>query len=147
MEVNTNYFGKVPYTDEEVIHFPEGLFGFEHQHDYLPIAFEHDSDKMICLQSIHDDSLSFILMNPFYLNLDYIPVLSKDDYLLLKNPGEEELSYYVICVIRDSIEKSTVNLKSPIVVNIRNRYAKQIILDNSDYTFRQPLGELLVKGD
>lgn len=147
MEVNTNYFGKVPYTKEEIIHFPEGLFGFTAQHDYLPIAFEHDSDKMICLQSIHDESLSFILMNPFYLSLDYLPVLSKEDSATLEYPMEDELSYYVICVIHDSIENSTVNLKSPIVVNVKNRYAKQIILDNSDYTFRHPLNELLVKGD
>ncbi|MBM7591504.1 flagellar assembly factor FliW [Brevibacillus fulvus] len=33
----------------------------------------------------------------------------------------------------------TVNLKAPIVINLENRMAKQIILNDDKYTIRQPL--------
>lgn len=29
MEINTKYFGAMPYTEDEVITFPKGIFGFE----------------------------------------------------------------------------------------------------------------------
>lgn len=127
---------------EEVICFGEGLFGFEDQKRFLPLCVEEDSDAVLCLQSVEDESVSFVIMNPFLFKEDYNPVLSQTDKETLKVEHEEDLSFYVICVVRDIMEDSTVNLKCPIAVNIANRQAKQIILDSDTYQFRHTLREL-----
>lgn len=144
MEIKTQYFGTIPYSEEELIHFSDGLFGFSHLKNYVPLAFQDNSDAMISLQSIDDDRISFILMNPFQLYSEYTPVLSADDSSMLKaSYDEKNISYYVICVIHDHMDESTVNLKAPIAVNTDTREAKQIILDNPLYKFRHPIKDFM----
>lgn len=146
LELNTKYFGRVSYHENETIHFSEGLFGFEDQKDYLPISFQPDDDAMISLQSITDEHLAFVLMNPFYLLEHYNPHLQPSDLRDLGMPDEDDLSYYVICAVKEDMNQSTVNLKCPVIVNAKTRCAIQVILENSDYTFRHTLSDLTKKG-
>ncbi len=143
MEINANYFGQISYEKQESIHIINGLIGFESYTEYLPIPFHEDNDSLISLQSLEDETLSFILMNPFGIYPDYAPSLSKQDMEELKAESPEDISFYVISVIRDSVADSTVNLKAPLIVNALNRQAKQVILDQSDYTFRHALGDIM----
>lgn len=141
MKINNKYFGEIEYTDRETIYFPEGLFGFEEQKSFLPIPFDEGSDALICLQSLDEEALSFILLNPFYFFTDYDPKISEADRSAIGSPAEEDISYYVIGVIREQAADSTANLKAPIAVNAKTRDARQIILDDPAYTFRHALGE------
>ena len=143
MEINAKYFGQVSYDKNEAIHIINGLIGFEAYTEYLPIPFHEDSDSLISLQSLEDETLSFILMNPFGILADYSPSLSDEELKELDAEASEDLSYYVVCVMRDSVAESTVNLKAPLVVNARTRQARQIILDQSEYTFRHVLGDMM----
>lgn len=143
MEINAKYFGQVSYEEGETIHILNGLIGFEAYTEYLPIPFHEDSDSLISLQCLENEALSFILMNPFGLLADYSPSLSEEDLQELGTESADDLSFYVICVIRDSVAESTVNLKAPLVVNVRNRRARQVILDQTEYTFRHVLGEMM----
>lgn len=143
MEINAKYFGQVSYDKNEAIHIINGLIGFEAYTEYLPIPFHEDNDSLISLQSLEDETLSFILMNPFGILADYSPSLSDEELKELDAEASEDLSYYVVCVMRDSVAESTVNLKAPLVVNARTRQARQIILDQSEYTFRHVLGDMM----
>ncbi|WP_394523104.1 flagellar assembly protein FliW [Lacrimispora sp. JR3] len=146
MEVQTQYFGTITCSEQEIIYFPDGLFGFTELKKYVPLAFQDNSDALISLQSLEDPNISFILMNPFQLYNDYSPVLSDEDKRLLDaSYNEDNISYYVICVIHESMEDSTVNLKSPIAVNTDTRRARQIILDNALYKFRHPMKDFVKK--
>jgi flagellar assembly factor FliW len=147
MEIKTQYFGSIPCSEEELIHFSDGLFGFSEMKNYVPLAFQDNSDALISLQSVDDSRISFILMNPFQLYSEYTPSLSAEDSNLLKaSYDEKNISYYVICVIHDHMEESTVNLKAPIAVNTDTREAKQIILDNPLYKFRHPIKDFMKRG-
>lgn len=147
MEIKTQYFGSIPYCEEELIHFSDGLFGFPELKMYVPLAFQDNSDSLISLQSVEDYRISFILMNPFQLYSEYAPVLAAEDSNLLKaSYDENNISYYVICVIHENMEESTVNLKAPIAVNTETREAKQIILDNPLYKFRHPIIDFTKRG-
>lgn len=143
MQINANYFGQVSYEADEPIHIINGLIGFESYTEYLPIPFHEDNDSLISLQSLEDETLSFILMNPFGIFPDYTPNLSRQDMDELKAESADDISYYVISVIRDSVAESTVNLKAPLIVNALNRQAKQIILEQTEYTFRHALGDMM----
>lgn len=145
MNINAKYFGDISYEKEEVIHIINGLFGFEDFTEYLPISFNGENDKMISLQSIENETLSFILMNPFELFPDYNPLPSKQDLQDLGTDTDDDISYYVVCVIRDSADESTVNLKAPLAVNAITRQAKQVIIENPEYGFRHTLKNLVHK--
>ncbi|MCI8599406.1 MAG: flagellar assembly protein FliW [Lachnospiraceae bacterium] len=139
MKINNKYFGPIEYASEDKIYFPEGLFGFEDHKEFLPIPFDEESDTLICLQSLDEEALCFILLNPFRFFADYNPQISEEDRSALGSPKNEDISYYVIGVIREQLSNSTANLKAPIAVNYCTRDARQIILEDSNYTFRHSL--------
>ena len=147
MNINAKYFGPISYEEDEAIHIVNGLIGFENYTEYLPISFQENDDSMISLQCLDDEALSFILLNPFGIFPDYKPVLSDLELEELGADTVDDISFYVIGVIRDSVAESTVNLKAPLVVNALNRQAKQVILDQPEYTFRHPLGDMRKEGN
>ncbi len=130
--------------DEEAaqIIFEDGLFGFEKHHRFLPIAMEDGSDDILFLESIEDEHLSFVLLNPFSVMPTYAPQLSAEDYRKLDTQIDELLSFYVICVVGETPQQSTINLKCPIVVNVETRKAVQVILQTEEYNLRHALKDL-----
>jgi len=57
---------------------------------------------------------------------------------MLQKKNINEPVFRIIAVIREDLRKSTVNLKSPIVIDTQSRRAAQIILED-DYSIREPL--------
>lgn len=141
MIIETKFFGKISCEEREFIHFKNGLFGFEDKRNFVPLPFEDDSDAVICIQSIDSPETAFVVMNPFLLDELYQPTISEEDRRAIGYPTEENMSCYVICVVRESAAESTVNLKCPVIVNAITREARQVILEGTKYQFRHPLGD------
>ena len=131
---------------QDCIYFEEGLFGFEKCKRFLPVPVEEGSDMVLTLHSLEQEEISFVLMNPFCLREDYDPRVPSRELEVLGEADETEYSWYVICTARSPIEESTVNLRCPIVVNVRTRKAKQVILEDKTYHFRHRLKDLRGEG-
>lgn len=145
--MKTKYFGDVSFSKDEIITFDQGMFGFEEYKQFIIINFEKDKDVMINLQSTEDENISFVLMNPFYLREDYqAELLEQEAEALDIDEDTKGVLYYVVCVVKDEIKNSTVNLKSPIVINPESKKGIQILLDNSKYGFKHPLSEFSIGG-
>lgn len=145
MEINTKYFGPMPYTEDEVITFRNGIFGFEENRQFILIRFVDEIGGLLCLQNIEDEQLAFVVMNPFCFMPEYKPVLAAADLKALKAEASEELLFYNICVLDEDMAKSTVNLRCPLVVNGDTQQAMQVILEDSQYGFKQPFHEFAAK--
>ena len=141
MQLNTKYFGQIAYAPEDVLDFPDGLFGFESEKRFLLLPFSGSQGNMLCLQSVSAPSPAFILINPFSLKPDYRPVLSREELKLMGVSQSCELCYYVMCVAKEPVGESTVNLRCPVVVNPELRRGTQVILDTTDYHMRHRLEE------
>ncbi len=145
MNIHAKYFGDISYDKDEIVHIENGLIGFESYTEYLPIPFQEDDDFMLSLQSLENEELSFVLMNPFKIYPGYSPALTDADRKSLDISSDKDISYYVISVIRDMPEDCTVNLKAPLVVNVKTQKARQIILDQPEYAFRHHLADFIGK--
>lgn len=141
MQLQTKYFGKIDYESQEILTFPNGLFGFETETAFLLLPFEGSSGTLLCFQSVATPSLAFIAMNPFSLNPSYAPVLQKEELQRMGVSKSEDLCYYVLCVVKEPIGESTVNFRCPIAVNPDTRQAVQVILESRDYQMRHRLSE------
>lgn len=146
MQLDTKYFGRITYDPQDVLEFPNGLFGFEGEKRFLLLPFSGSQGNMLCLQSVAAPSPAFILMNPFSLKPDYAPELSQEELNLMGVSRSCELCYYVMCVAREPVGESTVNLRCPVVVNPDLHRACQVILDTEDYHMRHRLDEFSSKG-
>lgn len=141
MLVQTKYFGRVECGEEQKLHFPRGLFGFEEEREFFLLPFEGSGESLLCFQSAATPQLAFVAMNPFHLKPDYAPVLRAEELRELGVEQSEELCFYTFCVVRDKVSESTVNLRCPIAINDHTRRAMQVILETDVYRMHHPLSE------
>lgn len=141
MLVQTKYFGQVECGEEQELHFPRGLFGFEEEKSFLLLPFEGSGGSLLCFQSAVTPHLAFVAMNPFYLKPDYAPVLTGEELRELGVERSEELCFYTLCVVRSPVGDSTVNLRCPVAINDQTRQAVQVILEEGGYHMHHLLSE------
>lgn len=147
MKLQTKYFGEIDYEREDVLSFPAGLFGFEQEREFLLLPFEGSGETMLCFQSVQTPALAFVSMNPFALLPDYEPALQSFELEELSVKESADLAFYVLCVVKNPVADSTVNLKCPVAINPDTRVARQVILDTDRYEMRHPLAEFGKKED
>jgi len=120
--------------------FEEGIPGFPDLQFYRLIQEEADS-PFFSLQSIEDEQVGFWVVNPFIFFKEYEFVLHDSVKSLLHIKEETPVAVVNIVTIRQG-GQVTVNLKAPIVINQENRMARQVILNDENYSVRQPLFQL-----
>ena len=134
MKVKTRDFGEIEVSEDKIIHFEDGIPGFEEEKEFI-ILFDEDKDNPFHqLQSVNNQYLSFIIINPFEIFKDYdieIPQTAVDK-LQIENP--EDVLIYSIVVVPEDIRKMTANLLGPIIINHKERLGKQVILEDSRYS-------------
>ena len=141
MRLQTKYFGEIDCPEEEVLRFPEGLFGFEEEHQFLLLPFEGGAGSLLCFQSTRTPALAFVAMDPFSLLPHYEPVLQPHELKELGVKDSQELGFYVLCVVKKPVSDSTVNLKCPVAIHPETRTARQVILETDAYEMRHPLAQ------
>ena len=141
MRLNTKYFGEIECREEDKLHFPEGLFGFEEEKEFFLLPFEGGEGSLLCFQSAATPQLAFVAMNPFSLMPDYAPVLTPGELKAMEVERSEELCFYALCVVRNPVGESTVNLRCPVAVNDRTGRAMQVILGEGGYHMHHLLSD------
>lgn len=140
MKTKTKYFGEIEYDEEAVLTFPKGLFGFEEEQRFLLLPFSGNG-TLFSLQSLATPGLAFVVIDPFSLTGDYAPDVPDDELAAVGMEEGDPLSVYTLCVVRDPVSESTVNLKCPVVLNNAKQLAVQVILDEGGYGMRHKLEE------
>lgn len=146
MKIRSKYFHDIEYEPSDILRFPNGLFGFEGEHEFLLLPFAGSEGTLLCFQSVQTPALAFVAVNPFSLRPDYAPELSEGELRLLGVTCSQDLCFYALCVVREPVGESTVNLKCPIAVNDNLREAMQVILDTDKYHMRHRLSDLHKEG-
>lgn len=141
MLLKTKYFGQLDCPEDQILHFPRGLFGFEEERAFYLLPFEGSGGSLLCFQSAVTPGLAFVAMNPFSLKPDYAPVLPPEELRELGVERSEDLCFYALCVVRDPVADSTVNLRCPVAINDQTRQAVQVILEAEEYRMHHPLSE------
>ena len=146
MLLQTKSFGQLDCPAEQALHFPKGLFGFEEEKEFYLLPFEGSGGSLLCFQSAATPQLAFVAMNPFHLKPDYTPVLAGDELHMLGVERSEDLCFYTLCVVRNPVADSTVNLRCPVAVNDHTHQALQVILETEEYQMHHPLSEFGNRG-
>lgn len=126
MKIMTRDFGEVEATENDVISFEQKIFGFEDYTDYIILYDDDFNGELAWLQSIEEPDLCFIIANPELTIGDYEPNCEKEAKKII---GAGTYEYWLIMVVKEDFKESTVNLKSPVVINLDNRKAMQVILE------------------
>jgi flagellar assembly factor FliW len=126
LKLKTKNFGEIEIDESKIIHFEDGIPGFEHLKNFLIIK---DEELIIdYLQAIEED-VTFPIINPFSVNKEYEFKIPDNAIKKLKIENTQDLSVYTIVTIPENIKEMRTNLQAPIIINNKNKKGKQLILD------------------
>src|SRR4051812_23366364 len=142
--ISTRFFGELQYEAEAVFYFPSGIPGFEEYQQFLLIE-RAETRPLLFMQSCRNASLCFVAAPVSVAEPAYALELALDEVAMLDLPPESETvgatgSTCCIGLITSSPgEAPTINLASPIVLNLQNRKGVQAVRADAQYSRRHPL--------
>ncbi len=128
IEIQSSLLGNQEIDPESIIHFPNGLPGFEDQKRFK-LFHQEGNDALFWLQSIDDADLTFAVTAPTTFNINYNFSLSDEESRLLKLDDQSEIILLVMLHTDEAgaDSKPTVkgSIRSPLLINADERIGFQ----------------------
>lgn len=145
MKVNTRIFGEVEISDDKIIVFDNGIIGFP---DLKHFTLLHDEEKgtnvgIRFLQSIEEPGFAIPVMDPLVVKQDYDPEVNDELLAGLGDLTPDNILVLVTVTVPSDLTKMSVNLQGPIVVNVDEHKACQIIVEGNTYPVKFPIYDIL----
>ena len=134
--IATTRFGEITVPEEQCITLPDGLLGFEQEHQY-GLLESRPGSPFHWLQSLTNPALAFVVVNPYDFFPDYAFSISDADVERLALTSAEQTAALTLVTIASP--EVTTNLLGPVIVNLATRQGRQIVLADSSYTTRHAL--------
>lgn len=117
MKLQNKQFGEIEFSKENILHFKNGLFGFEEFQSFLLIKSENE--LFFWLNSIDQPEYIFPVIGLRLIDDGY--------------PQTEETEAFGIVTFNNDPKKTTVNLKAPVYINQDKKEGYQTIIDQDKY--------------
>ena len=140
IKINTRDFGETEISESAVFSFPTGVFAFEDDRKFALLSPLGDDTYPMWLQSMDRPELCFIVFDPSLIDESYQVTLNPGEKRILNLKEGDEIRCLAIAKVPEDFRQTTVNMKSPIVINPETNTALQVILP-LDYPFRHPIYE------
>jgi flagellar assembly factor FliW len=138
VEIDTTRFGKIIINESELIEMRGAILGFEKLKRFVLLTVEGNM-PFWWLQSVEDQAIAFVVINPRIVKPDFDPPISRGDFESLNIQEMEEVALLSITTIRSDPFRATTNLRAPILINTSNRCAKQVIIEDPDYAIQHDI--------
>ncbi len=148
MKVATRIFGEIEIEDAKIIVFENGIIGFP---DMKRFALIHDEDRgtdagIRFLQSLDEPGFAMPVMDPLVVKPDYDPEVNDEHLKGAGNVTPDNILVLVTVSIPGDLTKMSVNLQGPIVINVEEHRACQIIVEEGEYPVKFPIYDILKSG-
>ena len=139
MKINTLRFGEIEIEESRIFKFALPIIGFNELRDFVILDLNKDN-FFKWLQSVEDPALAFPIVSVFNMEIDYSIDLPDNivEALRIKNV-ETLLVMNIASIPQDNPQGATINLLAPIVFNLDERLAGQVVLSGSGYDISFPL--------
>ena len=138
MIIKTGRFGQLTVGDDETIQIPQGILGFPDLTKYC-LVDPGDETLILWLQSMDNPEIAFALLEPKIFRTDYAVRLSAAELRELKLENINQSAVFSILTIPEDVTQMTANLKAPIVINLKQQIAKQVVLQENEYSIKQQM--------
>jgi flagellar assembly factor FliW len=134
--ISTTRFGQVQISQEDIINFSEGLLGFIELRKFVLLDDPSD-DIFVWLQSCESPGVAFPVLEPEIFHPNYNISLTKSESDLIKLTAGQKPRVFSIITIPEDPTQMTANLKAPIVINTKNKIARQCVLQDNNLAIRE----------
>ncbi|MCR4997358.1 MAG: flagellar assembly protein FliW [Butyrivibrio sp.] len=146
MKLTTRIFGEVEIEESKIINFPNGIIGFP---DLKKFTLMHDEEQgsgsIKWLQSIDEPGFAMPVMDPLIVCPDYSPEIDRTKIEEVGEIDDEDILVLVTVTVPHDLEKMTVNLMGPFVINVKEMKGVQSIVENDNYPVKFPIYDILKK--
>lgn len=141
MKIHTKFHGEIETTSDQLWKFLKGIPGFENEKEFVLLPIKGNEIFQV-LQSTNTPSVAFIVTNPYTLIEDYSFDIDEPTIDLLNIDKPEDLFVLGILTVKQPFEISTINLQAPLIFQMNNRKAKQMILNDNRFPTRHVIGRI-----
>lgn len=127
MIIKTRDFGEQTISEDKIINFPHGIFAFEDEHRFIMLSPLGEDKFPAWLQGIDNENLCFIVYAPEQIVENYSITADAESLAAAELGENDEPQYLVLAVVPEEYKDTTVNLKSPILINPDKMLAVQTI--------------------
>ena len=139
MKINTTRFGEIEGNEQNIFQFDMPILGYNDEKEFILIESK-EASLFKWLQSTKTPDLAFLVTAPVFFGIDYVFELPDEAEATLNVKKAEELVVLNIAKIpNNKPREATVNLLAPLVFNITNHKAGQVILSGTGFDVTYPL--------
>ena len=139
MKINTSRFGELEVDENSTFTFIEPILGYEHLSKFFIVDHMPES-PFKWLQSIEDGKVAFPITAPGNFGLDYQFVIPESETKKLGiTSAENVLTVNIVCIPQGAPETATINLLGPIIFNLINKKAIQLVLTETNFSAKHRL--------
>jgi len=128
MKFTNRQFGEMSFEETHILNVPEGIIGFGEYKKYL-IVDDEDSQPFRWLVSLEDPELNFALISPDLIVEKFQSSVFND----------ADVTVFCLVALKEPWTTSTMNLRSPFVIDNKSRVGRQMILEDESLSMQYPL--------
>ncbi|WP_339251375.1 flagellar assembly protein FliW [Sporosarcina sp. FSL W8-0480] len=140
-QIQTKFHGEIEIHQDQLWNFPKGIPGFETEKQFALLPIEGNPNFQV-LQSTTTEAVAFIVTNPYTLVEDYTFDIDDPTIELLNIEKPEDIFVLAILTLKQPFETSTINLQAPLIFQLNNKTAKQMILGDNRFKTRHIIGQV-----
>lgn len=134
MEINTKPHDS-ELKKEAIIHFPEGLVGFEHIKNFK--LFNSETEKnLFWLKAVDDEAIEFTVTDPSVFQVNYEVTLNDEEIKLLDAQNSADIILLVTLSQKEQPDTGKnalhANFMGPIIINAEKKLGIQKTLNNKE---------------
>lgn len=147
MLYKTKHFGEIDLDESKILHFPDGILGFDTYKDFTLLHDNKDGEAPLItwLQSLDEEGFAIPVLSPFLVKDDYNPEVEDELLKGIGNLTEENIVVLVSLTVPGDVKDMYVNLKAPFIINADTKKAVQVIVDGDDFEIKYPIYEMIKK--
>lgn len=138
VKIETTRFGNLEVNKADLITFKEGLLGFDHLKKFF-IVDPGDKTLILWLQSTEEKSVAFPILEPKIFCPEFSVQLLPIELQSLDLTSINDASVYAILTIPKVVTEMNANLKAPVIINNKTRFARQIVLQDNKLDVKYPM--------
>jgi flagellar assembly factor FliW len=145
MLIETTRFGDIEVSDQDIIHFPRGLYGLNGTRHYCLLPHTEDG-SVHWLQAADAPNLALPLVDPFLSFASYEVDIPDPVAAALQIEDSADVTVLTSISVDADKKKVYTNLLGPFVINRRKGLGIQLVMDGKRYSSRQSLDAPLENG-
>ena len=139
MRIENTKLGDIEIDDARIVTLPEGILGFSDARRYVVLDIRKGS-SLKWLLCVDRPELALVVTDPYAWFPDYKMPLAESDTAAIAFREKDEMSVMAVVTLRGRRrEDTTLNLRAPVVVNLRTLLGRQVVLSEDRWGIQVPL--------